>query len=535
MKKQKKAACNQPSQPDHNPGHQSDAGDRSDQTRQTRTRPAAQADEVGWPLPSSAAGGVDGTSEHPPISDAVAADITSIVESACQTVRLTEQQKCELRQCFRILLTPESSPLCKGRALLNIIEHKLMPSWPDVVENNLPLFKLSLSGVRKLVRLARENRDQNGRSPSFAGGDDRVSAPSTMEELPASSAPAANLKDGSLDLAQAAVAEEKQAPVIAEPKVAGVAVSPVVEKSQGPTPLPIGPAQPDTTGPSLALAEMIEQPPPVDTTPPVAMQESELTGCVAQTPAHVAEGDEPPAPRSAERLPYLESVIGKGFMFVFEVGAALEEIRDQELFRPQFKTFAAYFRHKWGWTRARCCQLIGAAKVRRTLSTFVDTAHLSEPLCRVLSKLPDGDQVAAWKDALSAAPNREMKFLHLKQAVAKICPPPPAQPLVFGEAEPPTESNVEPEVVAPDQTRLAAPSGEPVTSSQTEPAPGPAPAPDGSPEFNFDLEWQPIEASLHKLFRRCPPDKLRGYWAKLTAFVEQHPDIVPAEERNRVG
>lgn len=472
--------------------------------------------------------GADGPEEtRQPGCSSGEADIAQIVESACQTMRLTEQQKCELRQCFRILITPESSPVCKGRALLSIIEHKLMPSWPDVVEKNWPLFKLSQSGVRKLVRLAREDRDQNGRNPSFAGGDD-VPGSSSKKEFPASSAPSTNLRFGGPDVAQGEVPEETQAKVIA---VGAVTAPCADDQSHGHTPHAIATAKPHATEPSVAAMAAGEEATPADTTPPVTKPPTDAGEKELGQREPITDRSQPPVPRSGERLPYLESIIGIGFMFVFEVGAALEEIRDHELFRPQFKTFAEYFDHKWGWTRARCYQLIGAAQVKRHLSTRVDISHLSEPLCRVLSKLPADDQVAAWNDAAAGAPDGKVTLVQLKKAVAKLRPPIPAEQMVSVEADPPTESNVEPQVVAPDHTRLAPPSGEPVTSSQLESAPDAAPAaPDGCPEFNLEIEWPPVEAALETLHRRCPPTLWPDVWNKLNAFFAKHPELIPAQD-----
>ena len=549
--KNRKAAGNQPSQPDHNPGHQPDAGDRSEETRERRKRPVSTAHDAGSPIPSSDAEATDGSPEDTPSSDAVAAIITSIVESTCQKLQLTEEQQDVLRQCLTVLLNPESSRLYKGRALLSIIENKLMPSWPDVVENNWPLFQLSQTDVRELVKLARQDRDQNGRNPSFVGGDVRVSAPSTNKELPASPEPSANLKDGGLDAAQRVAPEEKQAPVMAEPKVAAVAVSPVDEQAQGPTPapeknrartkapkaaqaatqLPVASALSVTPAPAPAPAGTNEQPVPVDTAPPVAKPKQERQLGMSHNPVLAMEpDDQSPATGSAGRLAYLESVIGKGLMFVFKVGDALEEIRDQKLFSPQFKTFAEYFDHKWGWTRARCYQLIGAAQVRRNLlSTSVDTAQLSEPLCRILAKLPTDDQIAAWKEAVSTASNGKLTPEHLKQAVARFSPPAPAP--ASAESKPTGEDKATNLMVAPDNAQPAASPVAPGTSSQPESAPDSTPARGGRPGFELAIEWPPIEASLEGLLQSCPPDKQQEFWAKLNGFLCRHLGPGPLDEQ----
>ena len=289
--KQRIPIGNHPSQPDHDPGYQPDGGDGSDETRQTRTRAAAAADDGGSPMPPTDVGVANRRPEDAPSSDATTTAITGIIQSVCQKMQLTEEQHGELRQCLPVLLCPDSSPLDRGYALLAIIEKQLMPVRGNTVKGGWSLFKLSNSDAGEFVTLARADRTQNGRKHSFTGEDARVSPSRTSKDLPDSPAPSANLKDGVLDAAQRVAPEEKQAPVIAEPKVAAVAVSPVGEKSQGPTPLQIGPAQPATTEPSVAPMEILEKAAPVDTTRPVAEDESEAAVSVGQATAQAMTTD----------------------------------------------------------------------------------------------------------------------------------------------------------------------------------------------------------------------------------------------------
>lgn len=277
-------------------------GGASEQTRQPRTRPDATADDGNSRTPRTSAGAVEGAPKHAPISGSFAETITEIVKSARQKRQLCEEQELELRRCLPVLLSSTSSPLEQGHALLRVIENQLMPAWESGVENSWKLFKLSQLDVREFVELARLDRHQNGRRPALTAGELCASVSSTDTALPAQS------------------------------------TSPSVEL-----------AQPDTTEPPVALADANKHPAPLDTALTATDAELNLAAWVNKAPVRaMATAIEAPAPRSAERLPYLEAVIGKGFTYVFEMGAALEEIRDHELFHPQFKTFAEYFDLKWG-------------------------------------------------------------------------------------------------------------------------------------------------------------------------------------------
>jgi len=546
-------------------GQMRDGADGADPGRLQRTRPQRAAADTGASTSESESGVANGNAEQPITAS------TPILKAASLKMQLTGEQQRELEDCLRVLHNADSTPVDRGYALLNIIEHRLMPSRPDVVEDSWQLFHLSQPDVHEFVKLARKHRAQNGKNPSLAGGVARVAPRSTSTGRSGSPSPSSNLEDGGPDTEQRAVPVEKQAPVLVESKTRAVAapraegaqragdeaaLAPLVAPEKKPsrkrtpkaavatapqggaaahnlTATPVEATMLNRAEPALATSMPVEQTAQMDTSLLVAEPETMPAKCVAETPTHTAEGGEPPATRSAERLPYLESILEKGFVAVFEVGAALEEIRDHKLFRTQFKTFGEYFENKWGWTRTRCYQLIAASQVRRNLSTRVDITHLSEPHCRVLSKLPAGDQIAAWTDAAKGASDGKVTPVQLKKAVATLRPPPSAQPLLSGGAEEASESNLETVEVTADPTLHAPPLAEPTASSCAQSAPDTAPVPDGPPEFNLDEEWLPVEASLHRLFQRCPPDQWAGFWLKLTQFFEQHPELIPAEERNQ--
>ena len=552
-----KDTSNHRSQPDQQP----DAGDRSEETRAPRKRSAFTADAGGSPIPSSDVGVANRSPEDAPSSDATATTIASIVKSACQTMQLTEEQQGELRQCLSVLLNHDSAPLDRGYALLAIIEQKLMPSWPDVVENNWPLFQLSQTDVRELVRLARQDRDQNGRNPSFVGGDVRVSAPSTNKELPASPPPSANLDDGGPDVAQGAAPEEKQSPMVAEPKVTAGAVPPVDEQAQGPTPAqekkrtrtkfpkaaetaasqagepledlvlpPVEATQPGPAEPAPSPPGTFEQPAPVDTAPSAAKPESERQVGVGQAPVQsMAEVAEPLTAGNAGRLRQLEAVIVTFVTATFEAGRAIREIRATKLYLEHFDTFEEYCEVRLCFNRSRGYQLIDAADVKDNLSTQVDTdtSKLTEKHCRELVRLKKpADQRRAWKEAADSA-DGNVSLVHLKQVVAKLLPP--AQPMPPDKGPTTSSLTVEVAEATPDHAVPAETHEEPTTDLPESP-PSTAPAPCDSDEFDLDAEWQLAEETLNRLLRRCPRGKRSVLWHRLNDFFEQHPDFRPDDE-----
>jgi hypothetical protein len=102
-------------------------------------------------------------------------------------------------------------------------------------------------------------------------------------------------------------------------------------------------------------------------------------------------------------LARLEATIQAGKITFVAVGLALTEIREKRLYRKDYDTFDEYCEIRWGWTRQRASQLIGAAAVvqelnllpvNKKLSTIVDSAKKlpaiidSESLAREIGKIP---------------------------------------------------------------------------------------------------------------------------------------------------
>lgn len=104
--------------------------------------------------------------------------------------------------------------------------------------------------------------------------------------------------------------------------------------------------------------------------------------------ADVTKKPEPLTEAESLALTDLEGIIEAGLQTFVEVGAALARIRERRLYRTTHETFEAYCQERWGWSRQRASQLIGAHEVVAELSTTVDTGDLTERHVRALRDVP---------------------------------------------------------------------------------------------------------------------------------------------------
>ena len=89
------------------------------------------------------------------------------------------------------------------------------------------------------------------------------------------------------------------------------------------------------------------------------------------------------------RLHQAEDAIERGLASYREAGKALQDIRDQELYRHAYSTFEEYVKVRWHWERAHAYRLIDASQVAINLSPMGDIPN--ERQARELTKLPNAD------------------------------------------------------------------------------------------------------------------------------------------------
>ena len=105
------------------------------------------------------------------------------------------------------------------------------------------------------------------------------------------------------------------------------------------------------------------------------------------------------------RLQELESIVEHGLQTFYEVGKALEEIREQKLYRETHKTFEAYCQEKWGMARQTANRFIGAARVMEILEPIGSKIPTKESQIRPLAQLPPELQIQIWQEAVESSPN----------------------------------------------------------------------------------------------------------------------------------
>jgi len=84
-------------------------------------------------------------------------------------------------------------------------------------------------------------------------------------------------------------------------------------------------------------------------------------------------------------LQYLEQIVEKGLSSFIEVGEALWKIREEKLYRAEFKTFENYCKVRWGFSESRARQLCIASDVAKSVKnlTVCTESHAAE-----LAKVP---------------------------------------------------------------------------------------------------------------------------------------------------
>jgi hypothetical protein len=149
----------------------------------------------------------------------------------------------------------------------------------------------------------------------------------------------------------------------------------------------------------------------------------------------------------ATRWQILEGIIQREMGSFMAVGKALQKIREQRLYREEFKTFAAYCREKWGVSKDHATRLITGSKVadnlmpRGILCTPCEIQPIHEQQVRPLAVLDPDQQCEVWEEAVRSADGKTATYKQVKALVEKIVGP--AEPI------PPKEKYPHPLVKSP--------------------------------------------------------------------------------------
>ncbi len=140
-------------------------------------------------------------------------------------------------------------------------------------------------------------------------------------------------------------------------------------------------------------------------------------------------------------LKNLERVIERGVESFLAVGSALKEIRDDKLYREEFKSFDAYVKDRWGFQKDYANKLIGSSEVKRKLNTIVSTSAAkkieNEGQLRELKSVPEESLSEVIEKAAEIAGDAPMTAKVLRKAREQVLEP--------EESEEPSPEEVEPE------------------------------------------------------------------------------------------
>jgi len=112
-----------------------------------------------------------------------------------------------------------------------------------------------------------------------------------------------------------------------------------------------------------------------------------------------------------------ERVLARGVETFREVGEALAQIRDEQLFRATHDSFKAYCKDKWDFSDSRARQLIGGAKKAKLVESVTRVTPSDEKRTRPLNRLPESEQPKVWLDAVEMAGGNQPTVEQVEQAV----------------------------------------------------------------------------------------------------------------------
>lgn len=121
-----------------------------------------------------------------------------------------------------------------------------------------------------------------------------------------------------------------------------------------------------------------------------------------------------------EAFEHFDGIVRRGLKTFIEVGVALAEIRDRELWRAGFESFVAYT-ESYGWSKTHAYDLINSAKTAISVSAIAEKSPANEAQARELSKA--GDQATeAWELAneKAAEQGKPITAAIVKEAVQEV-------------------------------------------------------------------------------------------------------------------
>lgn len=112
--------------------------------------------------------------------------------------------------------------------------------------------------------------------------------------------------------------------------------------------------------------------------------------------------EKPLTKREQSKLLKLEDTIQRGLDSFYEIGQALEEIREARLYRVEHPSFELYCRDRWGMSKTNANRHILAFKTTKLLAP-IGVTPAKESQVRPLTKLDPEDQLEAWRKVVDRA------------------------------------------------------------------------------------------------------------------------------------
>ena len=153
-------------------------------------------------------------------------------------------------------------------------------------------------------------------------------------------------------------------------------------------------ARAGTQAESAATAEASDSPAAVQNeqrSEPGALTVSETVFTISEVPTRLSKAER-------KQLIKCEKTIATGRDAAFKANDALRQIRDQKLYREDFKTFEEDCSKTWSLRRSTAYQRITWAQAQEILSAMADkSVEVNERQARALGGLSDENMVRVWK------------------------------------------------------------------------------------------------------------------------------------------
>lgn len=123
------------------------------------------------------------------------------------------------------------------------------------------------------------------------------------------------------------------------------------------------------------------------------------------------------------RLKSLEAKVDAGITSSLSAGDALRQIRDEKLYRQDYRSFDDYLQERWGCGKRYAYRIISAFEVREKLPEPVASKLRTEGQLRPLTDVPDSKLEEVLDRAIEMADGAPMTSGLLKRAKAEVIEP----------------------------------------------------------------------------------------------------------------